>query len=144
MVITIRQVLQHKGPKVWSIDPEATVFEALELLSAKGIGALVVLHNDRVVGILSERDYTRKVVLHGLVAQETTVRQIMTSLICYVSPNNTIEEGLALITDKHCRHLPVLEDGKLVGLVSIGDLVKASLDEKEFKISQLEGYIQGG
>jgi len=144
MIKTIKEVLQNKGTVVWTISPEATVYQALELMADKEIGALVVVKDERVVGILSERDYSRKVVLRGLAAQETPVRHIMTSLICFVSPTHTTEQGLALITDKHCRHLPVMEEGRLVGLVSIGDLVKASLEEKEFRINQLQGYIQGG
>jgi CBS domain-containing protein len=143
MIKTIAKILQNKGDQVWNISPEATVYQALELMAEKGVGALVVIEGDAVVGIFSERDYARKVALSGLNSQKTQISQIMTEMVHYITPEKSVEEGLALVTETHCRHLPVLKDGKLVGLVSIGDLVKASLAEKDFLIKQLSSYIKG-
>lgn len=144
MVKTVRDILRRKGSEVYSIDADANVYSALELMAEKNVGALLVLNGDTPVGILSERDYTRKVILHGRSSLQTPVNKIMTREICYVLPGNTVEECLALITEKRYRHLPVFENGQLLGMVSIGDLVKASIEEKEFIIGQLEHYIKTG
>lgn len=144
MLTSIEQVLQYKGGTVYTIQTDAMVFAALELMEQHEVGALVVLRQEEVVGIFSERDYARKLALRGLNSMKTPVGEVMSIKVCYVEPEMTVEEGLALMTEKHCRHLPVFAQGKLVGLVSIGDLVKASLDEKDFVISQLEHYIQHG
>ena len=140
---TIRDVLKSKGDSVVSIDPEATVYSALELMAAKNVGALLVMKGNQVVGILSERDYARKVILEGRSSLNTVVEKIMSSKVLYVTPNMSIEEGLAVMSDKRCRHLPVIQDKELIGMVSIGDLVKAQVADKNFMISQLEHYILG-
>jgi CBS domain-containing protein len=139
----VGQLLQTKGSQVWSIDPEATVYEALKLMAAKGVGALVVVEAGQVVGIISERDYARKVSLQGKSDQTTPVREIMTSKVVYIRPEQSVEDCMALMTDKRIRHLPVLEDDRLVGVISIGDVVKAVISEQEFMIAQLENYITG-
>lgn len=141
MIKSIRDVLKRKGNTVVSIDADATVYKALELMAAKDVGALLVMKGDTIRGIISERDYARKVILEGRSSLETKVENIMTRKVLYISPDMSVEEGLALMSEKRCRHLPVLEDNKLVGMVSIGDLVSANVAEKEFMISQLENYI---
>jgi len=140
----VRDLLQTKSDQVWTISPQATVYAALELMAAKNIGAIVVTENDRVVGIFSERDYARKVILLGRASKTTPVSELMTRDVLYVSRNDTIENCMALMTNKHLRHLPVIEAGKLVGLVSIGDVVKAVISDHEFTIRELEHYITGG
>ncbi len=127
-----------------TIQPDATVFDALKLMAEKNVGALLVLEAGRLTGILSERDYARKVILKGKSSLNTPVRDIMTERVMFVHPEQTVEDCMALMTDKHVRHLPVLVGQQVVGVVSIGDLVKASLDEKDFVIKQLENYITGG
>lgn len=139
----VRDILQAKGSQVWSISPDRSVFDALTLMAEKNVGALVVLDGDRVVGIISERDYARKVILKGKSSKEIPVREIMTSHVVCVRPEQSMEECMALMTDKHVRHLPVAEHDRLVGLISIGDAVKAIIEEKEFIIGQLENYITG-
>lgn len=143
MIKTIAKILQNKGHQVWTISPDNTVYEALELMAEKEIGALVVMQDDRVVGIFSERDYARKVALRGLNSQKTKVSQVMTEMIHSITPEHSVEEGLSLVTESRSRHLPVLNDDILVGVVSIGDLVKASLAEKDFVIKELKSYIKG-
>ncbi|MFQ5856802.1 MAG: CBS domain-containing protein [Anaerolineae bacterium] len=140
---TVRQVLRCKGHAVWCVAPDASVREALQLMAEKDVGALLVLEADRLVGVFSERDYARKVVLKGRSSEDTPVREIMTQEVVHVCPDQTIEDCMALITDKRVRHLPVLEDDQLVGIVSIGDVVKAIISEQEFIIEQLENYIYG-
>ena len=140
----VSDILRNKGSEVWSVGPAATVRDALELMSAKGIGALVVLDAGEVVGILSERDYAREVELKGHTAAATLVGAIMTSKVAYVEPDNTLEECMAVMTHKRIRHLPVVDGGRLVGLVSIGDVVKAIISHQQFLIEQLEHYITTG
>jgi CBS domain-containing protein len=140
---TVRQILQNKGQQVWSISPAASVYEALQLMASKDIGALPVVEEDRLVGIFSERDYARKVILHGKTSRETRVDEIMTGRVVVVGPERTTEECMALMTEKHIRHLPVMEGERLIGLVSIGDVVKAVISNQEFVINQLENYISG-
>jgi CBS domain-containing protein len=142
-MITVKQILEEKGHDAWTIEPDAKVFDALKLMAEKGIGALVVVEKARVVGILSERDYARKIALMGRVSQDTPVRDIMTTQVYGVHPNATAEECLALITDRRIRHLPVLEKDKLVGIISIGDVVKAVISVQKVTIQQLENYIMG-
>jgi CBS domain-containing protein len=132
-----------EGNDVWSVGTDTSVFEAIELMSDKGIGALVVLEDDKLVGIISERDYARKVVLKERASKQTRVGEIMTKEILYARPDHTVQEGLALMTEKRIRHLPVLDDDKLVGMISIGDLVKSIIDEQQQLIQQLEHYISG-
>ena len=139
----VRQLLRSKRPEIWTIGPQASVYEALELMAEKDIGAVLVLDQGRLDGIFSERDYARKVVLHGKSSRDTTVGELMTQALFYVTPEQTVEECLALMTGKHIRHLPVLEHGRLVGLVSIGDAVKHIIDEQELTIQHLENYITG-
>jgi CBS domain-containing protein len=143
MTKTIRDVLKNKGGSVYCITAEATVFKALEMMAAENVGALLVMDGGKISGIISERDYARKVILEGRSSLETSVAKIMTTKILYIAPDNSVEEGLALMSDKRCRHLPVLDDGKLVGMVSIGDLVESNVAEKQFMINQLEHYILG-
>ncbi|HUJ10082.1 MAG TPA: CBS domain-containing protein [Verrucomicrobiae bacterium] len=141
---TVRHLLQEKGNQVWSIAPQASVYDALQLMADKNIGALLVIENNKVVGIFTERDYARKVVLHGRSSKTTTVGELESVDVLYVSPDDSIENCMAIMTDKRLRHLPVLEGDKLVGLVSIGDVVKAVISDREFTIRELERYITGG
>lgn len=140
---TVRQILQEKGGNIWSITPDTLVYDALKLMAEKEVGALLVLEGGRLVGIISERDYARKVILKGKSSLDTPVKEIMTQKVIYVRPELTVEECMALMTEKHIRHLPVLEGDELVGVVSIGDLVKADIEAKVFMIKQLENYITG-
>lgn len=144
MAKTVRDILAVKGNAVYTIGSDANIYEALERMAEKNVGALVVIKADQVVGILSERDYARKVILHGRSSLQTPIEKIMTRQVCYALPSQTVEECLAVITEKRCRHLPVFDGTRMVGMVSIGDLVKASLEEKEFMIHQLENYIKTG
>lgn len=140
---TVRQLLDAKGGPTLSVSSDATVYEALVIMAEKHIGALLVMDEDRLVGIFSERDYARNVVLKGKSSKDTPIREIMTpgTLLITVNPGQTVEECLNLVTDKRIRHLPVLEEGKVVGVLSIGDLVKATIEYQEFLIKQLESYI---
>ena len=138
---SLKQLLSAKGSQVHSIGPDAKVIEALQIMAHKDVGALVVLEGARIAGILSERDYARKVILRGKYSQDVAVREIMTSDVVTVDPSRTIEECMALVTQRRVRHLPVVEDGALVGIVSIGDLVKEVIAEQEQTIKQLESYI---
>ena len=138
---TVKQLLESKAGGVVTIAPGASVFEALELMAEKDIGAVVVVHDNRVVGILSERDYARKVILHNKASRDISVDEIMTDRVLYVGPTHTIDECMALMTDKRIRHLPVLDGDRLMGVLSIGDLVKATISEQDFVIRQLERYI---
>lgn len=141
MAKSIRDVLKKKGSSVLSISADETVYKALELMAKENVGALLVMNGDKLIGIMSERDYARKVILEGRSSLNTSVEKIMTNKILYITPDKSVEEGLALMSEKRCRHLPVFEEGSLIGMVSIGDLVKANVAEKEFMISQLENYI---
>lgn len=140
---TVRDILEVKGHNVWRVPFEATVFDALQLMAEKEVGALVVVDGPKPVGIISERDYARKIILLGRASPTTLVREIMTSHIVYTHPDQPIEECMAIITDKRIRHLPVMEEGKLIGIISIGDLVKTIIAEQKFTIEQLERYITG-
>ena len=144
METTVRQLLNRKGPEIWSTHPEETVFEALKLMAQKGIGALLVMDGMRLVGIFSERDYARKVILKGKSSHETPVHEIMTAKVVFVHPEQSMTECMALMTDKRIRHLPVMEDDQVVGVISIGDVVKEIIVEQGFLIKQLENYITGG
>jgi len=141
---TVRDVLKQKGRDVCAVSPDTTVFDALKVMAERNVGAVLVLEADRPVGIFSERDYARQVILKGKSSKDTPVREIMTSRVLFIGPEQNIEECMAVMTDKRIRHLPVLEDGKLAGILSIGDVVKAVISEKEFLISQLERYIASG
>jgi len=138
---TVQRLLQHKGHTVWSIPPDASVFEAVQLMADKRVGALMVVDRNELVGVISERDYAREIVLKDRVSRDTPVSAIMTQRVLYVRPQQTLEECMALMTEKHLRHLPVLDSGRLVGVVSMRDVVKDLIAEKEFLIEQLENYI---
>jgi CBS domain-containing protein len=138
---TVKQLLSAKGGQVYAIDPDAKVIDALRLMAEKHVGALVVTQNERLSGIISERDYARKMTLHGKSSQDTPVRDIMTADVITVEPERTVEECMALVTSRRIRHLPVCEGERLVGLISIGDLVKEVIAEQARTIRELESYI---
>ncbi|KAF0107145.1 MAG: signal transduction protein with cbs domain [Anaerolineaceae bacterium] len=137
---TIKQILKQKGEEIWSINPDTMVFEALQLLAAKDVGALLVMEDGQPVGIFSERDYARKVILKEKSSKETPVREIMSAHLISITPDQTNEQGLALMTARRIRHLPVITGKKLVGFISIGDLVKSIIDEQKIAIDKLEKY----
>lgn len=139
----VRDMLRTKGHDIWSVRPETMVYDALKLMAEKNVGAVLVMDADNLVGILSERDYARKVVLQGKTAMDTPAKEIMTDRVICVRPEESAEECMALMTDKKVRHLPVLENDQLIGVISIGDVVKAIIPEQEFIIEQLEHYIKG-
>jgi CBS domain-containing protein len=143
MAKTVKEILNAKGYDVWSITPDATVFDALTEMAQRDVGALTVMEGDQLVGIISERDYARKVILQGKTSRTTLVREIMTSRVIYVHPENTVEECMALLTGRRIRHLPVMVDDRVIGMVSIGDLVKSIISEQQFIIEQLEQFIGG-
>ena len=140
---TVRQVLGAKGHTVFTIGPDATVYEALQQLAAHDVGALVVTEEGEVVGLVSERDCARRLVLLGRLSKETPVREIMTKEVICVGSKQTVDGCMALMTEKRVRHLPVLENGQLAGIISIGDVVKAIIEDREATIEQLEHYIKG-
>lgn len=140
---TARQLLDAKGADVVSVAPDTPVFDALRVMADRGIGAVLVMEAGRLIGIMSERDYARKVILQGRSSHETPVRFIMTERVVYARPEQTVAECMALMTDKRIRHLPVIDGGRLLGVLSIGDLVKETISEQEFLIRQLENYIHG-
>jgi CBS domain-containing protein len=142
-MIAVQQILQKKGGEVWTIGPQVTVFDALKLMAEKEIGALLVVETGKVVGIFSERDYARKVILEGRSSKDTPVRKIMTEHVITVDPATTVEVCMGLMTDRHIRHLPVIEDDRLIGVISIGDVVKAIITEQTYLIEHLENYIVG-
>jgi CBS domain-containing protein len=140
---SVGAILAHKGAAVWSIAPNATVFDAIELMADKNVGALPVVENGRLVGIISERDYTRKVILKGKSSKETPVRDIMTLELVTAHPGDSVSECMHVMTEKRVRHLPVLEGAKMVGLISIGDLVRRIISAQTATIDNLEKYITG-
>lgn len=137
----IEQLLEDKGTQVWSVHPDASVLDALSLMAERRIGALLVIDDTGPVGLMSERDYARSVALKGKSARDTKVREIMTSHVIYVTPDQTVDEAMALMTQRRVRHLPVMDGGQVLGLVSIGDLVKSIISQQKFIIEQLEHYI---
>src|SRR5881409_3362062 len=141
---TIRSILNQKSEDIFSISPEATVLKAFEMMDAKNVGALLVMDGARLVGIISERDYTRKIMLRGKRSRETKVAEIMSTNVFTTHPREGVEACLRLMTDKHIRHLPVVDDGKVVGVISIGDLVKHVISCQSAAIAHLEHYIHGG
>jgi CBS domain-containing protein len=138
---TIRQILSRKS-EVFSVDPDATVFDALRQMEEKNIGALLVMKGGRIVGIFSERDYARRMALQGRASKDTPVREVMTPDVFVISPDVTSGECMVHMTDRHIRHLPVVEGGRVIGVISIGDVVRAVIEDLRFTISQLEGYIR--
>ncbi len=140
---TLRDILEEKGHEVYWLPPDATVYQAIEMMATKSVGALLVIDQGRLVGIISERDYARKVILKGKSSKETLVREIMSSPVIYVSPDCPVEEAMKLMTEKRIRHLPVLEGDRIVGIVSIGDVVKFLVKEQAATIRYLHAYITG-
>lgn len=140
---TVAQLLALKGDEVISVSPSTMVYSAIELMADRNVGALAVMEDDRLVGIFTERDYARKVILKGKASPTTTVLEVMSENPICVYPTHTVEQCMALMTEKTFRHLPVLQDNKMVGMISIGDLVKSIIKEQEFIIDQLAHYIQG-
>jgi CBS domain-containing protein len=141
---TVKDLLKEKGSEVWSIGPDALVYDAIKLMAEKNVGALVVKDGEHLIGVISERDYARKIILAGRRSRETPVRDAMTSRVLFAAPSETVEECMAVMTAKHFRHLPVVENDQLLGLISMGDMVKSVIAEQQFTIQQLEHYITGG
>jgi CBS domain-containing protein len=139
---SVRQLLQAKAPEIHSIGPDAAVVDAIRLMAERHIGALLVMEGGRMVGIVSERDYARKVVLQGRSSSDTPVRAIMTSEVIHVAPDATVEQCMQTVTERRVRHLPVVVDGQVVGVVSIGDLVKAVIEDQQVELDQLQSYIR--
>ena len=137
----VKHILDTKGSDIWHIAPDDSVLDAIKLMAEKGIGALLVMDGERLSGIVSERDYARKIILQGRSSRETPVREIMTAEVVSTEPLETVEGCMKLMTDRRIRHLPVVEEGKVVGVLSIGDLVKAIIADQQFTIEQLENYI---
>ena len=140
---TIAQLLNTKGNQIWSVEPKATIFEALEIMSEKEIGALLVMEDGKLTGIFSERDYARKVILKGKSSKETQVGELMTKKVFYIDSQKTINDCMAMMTAKRIRHVPVIEDNQVVGIVTIGDVVNQIISEQEVTINHLENYITG-
>jgi CBS domain-containing protein len=140
---TIQNILNFKGRSIWSVTPEATVFDAIQMMADKNVGALLVMQSEKLVGIISERDYTRKVALRGKASKDTAVREILSGQVVHVTPNHTVEECMRLMTDHRIRHLPVLESDQVIGIVSIGDLVNWIISAQTTTIQQLQTYISG-
>ncbi len=138
------EMLQTKGHDVYSIEPGASVYEAIELMADKGIGALMVMEGSNLVGVLSERDYARKVILQGRSSRDTLIKDIMTTRIMCAEPQHSAEECMAMMTEKYVRHLPIMEGDKLVGVISIGDIVKSIIEGQQLYIDQLERFVRGG
>jgi CBS domain-containing protein len=141
---TINTLLEDKGQDIWSIGPQETAFKALQTMAQKNVGALLVIDGGKLVGIFSERDYARKVILKGKSSKDTTVGELMTPEVFYAGPDDTLQESMALMTAKHIRHMPVFKDDQLIGMVTLGDVVKQIISEQNFTIKELEKYITGG
>ncbi|MFQ5685484.1 MAG: CBS domain-containing protein [Candidatus Scalindua sp.] len=143
-MISVNQLLKDKQGKVLTVTPDDTLFKALKVMADKNIGALVVVKEEKVVGIFTERDFVRNAVVDKKLSMDLTVKELMSTKVCYVRPEQTIDDCMVLMTEKRTRHLPVIEEEKLIGIVSIGDVLKNSIAEKDFTIHQLENYISGG
>jgi CBS domain-containing protein len=140
----VSAVVNSKAPALWTISPDALIFDAIKLMAEKNIGALLVMSGDRLLGVFTERDYTRKVALQGRTSKETRVREVLSPEVIIIEPNQTVEEGMRLMTEHRVRHLPVVENGKVLGIVSIGDLVNWTIFAQRATIAQMEQYIAGG
>ncbi len=143
-MVQVSDLLKHKGRDIWSLPPDATVYEAIDQMAQKGVGALLVMEGEQLVGIVSERDYARKVILKGKSSRETRVSEIMSHPVIYVRPELTVEQTMAIMTDKRVRHLPVMLKERVVGVISIGDVVRGIIEDREFEIEQLTNYITSG
>jgi len=141
---TVEQLLQAKGSDIWSIAPQATAYNALQIMAEKNVGALLVIEKEKLVGIFSERDYARKVILKEKSSKNTSVGELMTREVIYINANATLEESMALMTAKRIRHLPVLKNNQLIGIVTLGDVVRQIISDQQFAIRELEKYITGG
>jgi len=140
-MITVGDLLKTKGGENWSVSPQASVYEALEIMADKNVGALLVIEEKRLVGIFSERDYARKVILKGKASKDTPVSELMTKAVLYATPKNTLEECMALMSSKHIRHLPVLDNDRIAGIITLGDVVKRIISDQKLTISELENYL---
>ena len=143
MPLTVRQLLDHKSSGIYSIRPDASVLEALELMAREDISSVLVTEGEELRGIFTERDYARKVILRGRNSRDTVIRELMTSQLITITPQHTIEDCMSIMTERHIRHLPVMDGGQVVGVVSIGDVVKSIISDQEATIQQLAGYISG-
>ncbi|MDH3356486.1 MAG: CBS domain-containing protein [Desulfobacteraceae bacterium] len=141
---TVEQLLQVKGSDIWSIAPQATTYNALQIMAEKNVGALLVIEKEKLMGIFSERDYARKVILKDKSSKNTSVGELMTREVFYIDANSTLEESMALMTAKRIRHLPVLKNNQLIGIVTLGDVVRQIISDQQFAIRELEKYITGG
>lgn len=139
----VKDILHEKGHDIWSVKPDASVFDAVKMMADKGVGSLLVMDDEKLVGIVTERDYARKIILQGKSSRTSAVRDVMTRKVLCVTPERAVDECMALMTDKRARHLPVVEHKRVVGVISIGDLVKAMISEQQFLIDQLQQYIAG-
>ena len=141
---TVEQLLQVKGTDIWSIEPLTTAYNALQIMAEKNVGALLVMEKEKVVGIFSERDYARKVILKDKSSKNTSIGELMTREVFYIDAKSTLEESMALMTAKRIRHLPVLKNNRLIGIVTLGDVVRQIISDQQFAIRELEKYITGG
>ncbi|KAB2968765.1 CBS domain-containing protein [Zoogloea sp.] len=144
MAATVQQIIQRKGDTTYSVAPDTTVLQALKLMAERNVSAVLVTEGERLVGIFTERDYARKVVLKGLASKDTKVGDLMTQNVLTISPAHTVDDCMAIMTNNHIRHLPVVDKGRLTGIVSIGDAVKSVMEQQQATIEQLSGYIAGG
>lgn len=144
MAATVQQIIQKKGDTTYSVAPDTTVLQALKLMAERNVSAVLVTEGERLVGIFTERDYARKVVLKGLASKDTKVGDLMTQNVLTISPSHTVDDCMAIMTNNHIRHLPVVDKGRLTGIVSIGDAVKSVMEQQQATIEQLSGYIAGG
>ena len=142
--MNVEMLLRKKGNVIYSIEPDALVYEAIEKMAQEDIGALLVMEEGEVKGIISERDYARKVILKGKSSRETSISEVMTTEVCYISKQRRMHECMALMTEKHFRHLPVMDDGELLGLITMGDVVKTIIAEQDHEIEDYQNYIRGG
>ena len=140
---TVADILKTRGSEIYSAAPDDSIFDAIKMMADKGVGSVIVMDGDKLVGIMTERDYARKVILEGKSSRNSSVREVMTTQVLCVSPERTVDECMALMTDKRARHLPVLDHKRVVGVISIGDLVKAVISEQQILIDQLQNYISG-